>query len=353
MDRRRNLFGLKREELEALVTEMGLPVYRARQIYRGMYARGATDLQDMTDLPRSLRTELGRQVVIRHPEPAGGQASRDGTQKYLFGFEDGKSVEAVYIPEPGDATTAARATLCLSTQVGCPLACTFCYSGRMAFARNLSTGEILGQFLGVKKQLESAPARINVVYMGMGEPLLNRRAVLDSLEVLTDPNGFGVSPRRVTVSTAGLARELESFVREAPSVGLAVSLHATRNGLRDRLMPINRRYPLAELLEAIRNLPLPRRRKVTFEYVLLGGENDSEQDARELSCLLRGVKAKVNLIAFNPWPGAPHRPSSPEAAERFMEVLARQGYTVSLRRSRGADVLAACGQLAGQAPTLA
>jgi 23S rRNA (adenine2503-C2)-methyltransferase len=196
-----------------------------------------------------------------------------------------------------------------------------------------------------------SPPRVNVVYMGMGEPLLNAKAVLGSLEVLTDDDALAVSPRRVTVSTAGLADEIESFFQEAPKVGLAVSLHATDNDLRGRLMPINRKYPIEKLMEAIRRLPIPRRRKITFEYVLLGGENDSEQHAFELAHLLRGARAKINLIDYNPWPGAPHKASSQTATERFMQVLADKGYTVSLRQSRGADVLAACGQLAGGNPT--
>jgi 23S rRNA (adenine2503-C2)-methyltransferase len=182
----------------------------------------------------------------------------------------------------------------------------------------------------------------------MGEPMLNADVVLRSLSVLTDPDGFAVSPRRVTVSTAGLVPQMEPFFREAPTVGLAVSLHAPRDGTRGRLMPINRKYPLDRLMETIRELPLPKRRRVTFEYVLLGGENDQVEDARELTRLLRGTRAKVNLIAYNPWPGSPHQSSTRAATDRFMEILAEKGYTVSLRRSRGGDVLAACGQLAGR-----
>jgi 23S rRNA (adenine2503-C2)-methyltransferase len=226
------------------------------------------------------------------------------------------------------------------------LGCTFCFSGTVDYARNLTAGEILGQFIGVTADLECAPPRVNIVFMGMGEPLLNTDAVLESLKVLTDPDALAVSPRRITVSTAGLIPEVERFVKAAPKIGLAVSLHASNNDLRGRLMPINRKYPIEKLVEALRRLPLPRRRMITFEYVLLGGENDSEQDAEDLASLLRGLKAKVNLITFNPWPGSAHRSSTNEAAERFMDVLTNRGYTVSLRRSRGDDILAACGQLA-------
>ena len=350
MDKRRNLFGLRQEELEAVVSDLGLPAYRARQIYRAMYARLVDGFQEMTDLPKSLREELEKSFVIHHPKATSCQSSEDGTIKYVFSLDDGHTVEAVYIPDTSSSEDSSRVTLCLSTQVGCPLACTFCFSGTIPFARNLTVGEILGQFVGVMKANRQSPPRVNVVYMGMGEPLLNAKAVLGSLEVLTDSDAFAVSPRRVTVSTAGLVNEIESFFREAPKVGLAVSLHATDNDLRGRLMPINRKFPIEKLMDSIRRLPIPRRRKITFEYVLLGGENDSEQHAFELALLLRGAKAKINLIAYNPWPGAPHTASSSAATARFMKVLADKGYTVSLRQSRGADVLAACGQLAGRDP---
>lgn len=355
MDKRRNLFGLRREELEAVVSDLGLPGYRARQIYRAMYARLVDGFQEMTDLPKSVREELEESFVIHHPKPRSCQSSDDGTIKYVFSLDGGYTVEAVYIPDNSTESSSdnpSRVTLCLSTQVGCPLACTFCFSGTIPFARNLTVGEILGQFVGVMKENRPSPPRVNVVYMGMGEPLLNARAVLSSLAVLTDGDALAVSPRRVTVSTAGLVSEIESFFREAPKVGLAISLHATDNDLRSRLMPINRKFPIEKLMESIRRLPIPRRRKITFEYVLLGGENDSEQHALELTYLLRGAKAKINLIAYNPWPGAPHRSSSASATERFMQVLTDKGYTVSLRQSRGADVLAACGQLAGRDPAL-
>jgi 23S rRNA (adenine2503-C2)-methyltransferase len=346
MEGRQNLFGLKQGEIETLVVEKGQPAYRARQIYRWIYARGVDAFDEMTNIPRALRKELEECFILSRPRLEGKQISRDGTIKYVFSLEDGKAIESVYIPEPG------RATLCLSTQVGCPLGCTFCYSGTIPLSRNLTVGEILGQFVGVKADLESSPPRTNVVFMGMGEPLLNTKAVLGTLAVLTDSDGLAVSPRRVTVSTVGLVPEVEKFVREAPKIGLAVSLHAADNALRERIMPINRKYPIEELMEMLRRLPLPRRRMITFEYVLLGGENDSEQDAGALARLLHGTKAKVNLINYNPWPGSPHRSSSAKAAECFMEVLTEKGYTVSLRRSRGDDILAACGQLAGGDPAL-
>jgi 23S rRNA (adenine2503-C2)-methyltransferase len=339
-----NLFGLERSELEQVMLDRGLPPFRGRQIYRALYARGAGTFDDMTDLPKRLREELSREYSIDRPREASPHVSRDGTVKHLVQLADGRNVECVYIPETN------RHTFCLSTQVGCPLKCSFCFSGTIRFERNLTAGEILGQFLVAREALAEPPARSNIVFMGMGEPLLNSDAVLKAIRILTDDEAFSVSPRRITVSTAGMVEEIARFVEEAPAIGLAISLHATTNEVRDRVMPINRKHPLEELLDAARALPIPRRRRITFEYVLLGGENDSPEDAKRLASLLRGIKAKVNLIDYNPWPGAPHRRSSREATSRFLEILADSGLTASVRRSRGDDVLAACGQLANQSP---
>ncbi len=259
----RNLFGLTRPELEATVAELGLPPYRARQLYRWMYARGVEDFELMNNLPKELRQRLRKHFVVKTPDVADRQTSHDGTVKYLLSLEDEGFIEAVCIPdprrEPESSQSPTRVTVCLSTQVGCPLACSFCYSGTIPFSRNLTVGEVLAQFLAVTRELDPSPNRVNVVYMGMGEPLLNSDVVLRSLSVLTDPDGFAVSPRRVTVSTAGLVPQMESFFRQAPKVGLAVSLHAPQDGTRGRLMPINRKYPLGRLMEAIRGLPLPKR----------------------------------------------------------------------------------------------
>lgn len=337
-----NLFGLSRQALEKVASSAGLPAFRGRQIYRSIYARGADSFDEMTDLSRTLRDELGREHEIRRPTISDRHVSSDGTIKYQLSLYDGRRVETVYIPD-GD-----RHTFCLSTQVGCPLKCTFCFSGTIPFERNLEPGEILGQFLLARNALPVPPARSNIVFMGMGEPLLNTEGVLAALEIFTDDDALAVSPRRITVSTAGLIDELERFADEAPTVGLAISLHATSNVDRDRIMPINKKHPIEELIAAAKRLPLPKRRRITFEYVLLGGENDRVEDARRLATLLEGVKAKVNLIAYNPWPGAPHARTTHRATERFMDVLTESGLTVSLRRSRGDDVLAACGQLANQ-----
>lgn len=336
----KHLFGLTRAELEAELVSIGHPSYRGHQIYRWLYARGATGFDAMTNLPTELRSQLAAAYAIERPAIAQRHVSRDGTVKFLLALADGRNVETVYIPD-GD-----RHTFCLSTQVGCPLKCTFCFSGTILFERNLEPGEILAQFMLARQEIPEPPARCNVVFMGMGEPLLNADGVLAALDVLTDEEALAVSPRRITVSTAGLVDELERFSAKAPLVGLAISLHATTNAVRDRVMPINRKHPIEELIAAARALPIPRRRRITFEYVLLGGENDTLEDAKRLATLLEGAKAKVNVIAYNPWPGAPHARSTPEATSHFMNVLMDAGLTVSLRRSRGDDVLAACGQLA-------
>ena len=339
-----NLFGLECFEIERAMLDQGLPPFRGRQIYRALYARGAASFEEMTDLPKGLRQKLAMEHEIRRPHAASKHVSKDGTVKHLVELEDRRNVECVYIPEP------ARHTFCLSTQVGCPLKCSFCFSGTIRFERNLTAGEILGQFLLARNALAEPPARSNIVFMGMGEPLLNSEAVLKALRILTDDGAFSVSPRRITVSTAGMVDELARFAEKAPPVGLAISLHATTNEVRDRVMPINRKHPLEDLLAAARALPIPKRRRITFEYVLLGGENDRPEDAKRLALHLRGIRAKVNLISYNPWPGAPHGRSSPDATSRFLEILTDSGLTASVRRSRGDDVLAACGQLANHSP---
>jgi 23S rRNA (adenine2503-C2)-methyltransferase len=352
MEAKPNLFGLTRTDMIRAISGMDLPAYRGRQIYRWMYARGVDRFDQMTDLPKAVRTGLSERFEIRRPSIRRRHRSLDGTVKYLFSLEDGGSVEAVYIPESDSGQKPHRHTICLSTQIGCPLGCTFCYSGTVRFSRNLSAGEVLGQLVSVRNELDPRPSRVNVVFMGMGEPLLNSQAVLAAIAIMSDPEALAISPRRITVSTAGLVGELEEFTRKAPPVGLAVSLHATTDETRGRIMPINRKHGLDELMEAVRRLPLPRRRKITFEYVLLKGVNDSEKDARRLGRLLRGVKSKVNVISYNSWPGSPHQSSTPEATERFIQILIGAGYTVSLRRSRGDDILAACGQLVGGPGTL-
>ena len=331
-----DLFGSTLAELTEHLGGSG----RARRVWS--VVRSARDPFAPGELPERAHQQLQR---ICRPLPAtitNRAVSRDGTCKLLLSLSQGHAIETVVIPGRG------RTTVCVSTQVGCARECVFCVTASMGAVRSLSPAEIVGQVVLARREVHARdlPPLRNVVFMGMGEPLLNLPAVLAAIAVMTDPEALAISPRRITVSTAGLAGELEEFARKAPPVGLAVSLHATTDEIRGRIMPINRKYDIEELMGTLRRLPLPRRRKITFEYVLLGGENDSERDARRLGRLLRGVKAKVNVICYNPWPGSPHRPSTPEATERFMEMLMGAGYTVSLRRSRGDDILAACGQLA-------
>ena len=374
-----NLFGRSRLELERLAEERGHPPYRGRQLFRHLYRRRADRFEELTDLPADLRNLLAAEFRIERPRLAATGDSGDGTAKLGVLLDDGYEVETVAIlnrrdggggrtgrafapRRRGEAAGAGEnaptdLTVCVSTQVGCPLACTFCRSGTVPFARNLTAGEIAGQVMLAEAAARARGAgggRRNVVFMGMGEPLLNTDGVLASLELLTHPDGLAIPPRRITVSTVGLPEGIARLGREAPEVGLAVSLHAGDDATRDRFLPINRRHPLEAVFAALRGLAGAPRRRLTIEYVLLGGENDREADAAALVPELRsltaaGLDLRVNLIPFNPWsdpaPGAPHRRGSERDAERFLAALAAAGLPATLRRSRGAEVLAACGQL--------
>ena len=319
----------------------GLPAWRADQVASWLYARGVEDPRAMTDLPAELRELLLARFETRALEVASVSRSEDGTLKAALRARDGAVLEAVVIPEE------ERNTLCVSTQIGCPLACSFCATGTLGLTRNLSTAEIVDQLCRMRELL---PERriTNVVFMGMGEPLLNLAAVIDSVRTLQHPKGFALAPRRVTVSTAGVVPRIAELLAAVP-VNLAVSLHATTDALRDVLVPLNKRFPLAELLGALRRIPqLSQRHPVFVEYTLMQGVNDSAEDARRLVALLRGLPAKVNLIPMNPHADAPYRPPTPEVASRFMGELVRGGLVATLRRSRGADIDAACGQLAAR-----
>jgi len=319
----------------------GLPAWRADQVASWLYARGVDDPALWTDLPRELRETLAERFETRALEVASVERSVDGTVKAALAARDGAVLEAVLIPEED------RTTLCVSTQVGCPLACSFCATGTLGLTRNLSTAEIVDQLLRMR---ELVPERriTNVVFMGMGEPLLNLRAVVEAVRTLEHAKGFGFAPRRVTVSTAGVVPRIAELLAAVP-VNLAVSLHATTDALRDELVPLNKRFPLAELLGALRRIPqLSRRHPVFVEYTLMAGVNDSRADARRLVALLRGIPAKVNLIPMNPHAGAPQQPPAPEVASAFMGELVAGGLVATLRRSRGSDIDAACGQLAGR-----
>jgi 23S rRNA (adenine2503-C2)-methyltransferase len=341
MSARPNLFGYGRLELTSLVREMREPVYRAGQLFRWLYGRRAREIAAMTDLSRPLREALEARFDLRWPEVVERNLSGDGTVKYLFRLDDGATIESVYIPEE------KRRTICISTQAGCPLKCTFCLTGIGGYTRNLKTWEILGQVATVMEEQaghgEQKPW--NVVVMGMGEPLLNYEATVHALRVFMDPEGFAIAPRRLTLSTVGILPALEKLMGEPVRPNLAISLHASNPELRARLMPIEHKYALEDVVRAALRYPVPRGGRVTFEYVLLAGVNDSPAHARELARLLAGSHSKVNLIPLNAAPDIPFAPPSDAAVDAFCAVLTAARVPVSVRRSRGQDILAACGQL--------
>jgi len=345
---RSGLIGRSRPELAAILLALGEPersvAMRARQLWHWLYRRGATDLATMTTLPADLRERLAERHRIDRPLIVDGQVSIDGTRKWLLRFADRREVETVYIPEPD------RGTVCISTQVGCSLTCSFCHTGTMPLVRNLRAGEIVSQVMVVRDALGEWPTpeghrRLShIVVMGMGEPLLNYDETVAALRIAMDRDGLAFPRRRITLSTSGVVPKIDACGRDL-GVGLAVSLHAVRDDLRDRLVPINRKWNIARLLEACRDYAAQSDRKVTFEYVMLDGINDSDADARELVRLIRGIAAKVNLIPFNPWPDAPYRCSPPERIAAFAAIVARAGHPAPVRTPRGGDVFAACGQL--------
>jgi 23S rRNA (adenine2503-C2)-methyltransferase len=335
-----NLKDFGPEALRRRLGAEGLPAYRADQISAWLYGRGVDDLDAMTDLGADLRRWLAERFETRALHVARVDRSSDGTVKAVLRAEDDALVEAVLIPEE------ERTTLCVSTQVGCPLACSFCATGALGFRRNLRTAEIVDQVCRMRELLAGDRRITNVVFMGMGEPLLNLRNVVEAVRILQHPKAFGFAPRRITVSTAGLVPKIPALLEQV-QVNLAVSLHASTDAVRDELVPLNRRYPLEVLLGTLRAVPsLSRRRPVFFEYTLMEGVNDAPEDARRLVRILGGIPSKVNLIPMNAHADAPYRPPAQEVASRFMGELVRGGLTTTLRRSRGADIDAACGQLA-------
>jgi len=346
-----NLLDFDGDGLIRYVEGLGERAFRARQLQRWIHRAGESDFERMTDLARSFRDKLSGAAAVIVPAVRLESRSEDGTRKWLLDVGNANAIETVYIPE------ADRGTLCVSTQAGCTLACDFCSTGRQGFNRNLSAGEIIAQLwianrtLARETDMQCAPERravSNVVLMGMGEPLLNFDATVTALRLMIDDHGYGLSRRRVTVSTSGIVPLMDAL-REACPVALAVSLHAPNDALRSRLMPINRQYPLAELMAACRRyLERAPRDFITFEYIMLDGVNDSEADARELIGLVREVPCKVNLIPFNPFPQAPYRRSPPDTVRRFSEALNAAGIVTTTRKTRGDDIDAACGQLAGQ-----
>jgi 23S rRNA (adenine2503-C2)-methyltransferase len=335
-----NLKDFSIERLRERFASDGLPAYRADQIAGWIYQRGVEDFGEMSDLDLALREKLQSQWQTRCLEVDRLDRSTDGTLKAILRAADGASIEAVLIPE------AERTTLCVSTQVGCAMACTFCATGALGFTRNLTTAEIVEQVCRMREVLEEPRKITNIVFMGMGEPLLNLAAVSEAISIFIHPKAFAMAPRRVTVSTVGVLPKIEELIAIAP-INLAVSLHATTDRVRDQLVPLNKRYPLDALLDLLRGLDgVNHRRPVFFEYTLIEGVNDSLEDARRLPGLLRGIPCKLNLIPMNPHPESEYRPPSDAVIDAFLRTLAGAGMTVTLRRSRGDDIGAACGQLA-------
>jgi 23S rRNA (adenine2503-C2)-methyltransferase len=347
-----NLLGMTRQQLEGFFAGMGEKPFRAVQVMKWIHQHGVADFGAMTDLSKALRERLAATAEVRAPEVVYDQAADDGTHKWLLRLDDGNCIETVFIPEKD------RGTLCVSSQVGCALDCTFCSTARQGFNRNLTRAEIIGQLWLANRRLMPAPAadgkvpqRVvsNVVLMGMGEPLLNFDAVVDAMHLMLDDNAYGLSKRRVTLSTSGIVPAMDRL-KDTLDVALAVSLHAPNDALRDELVPINRKYPIAELLAACRRYVREERhhQRITFEYVMLDGVNDTPAHARELIRLLRDVPCKVNLIPFNPFPDTRYRRSTEAAIARFRDLLVQAGYTTITRRTRGDDIDAACGQLVGR-----
>jgi len=339
MVKKMDLAGLELSALEAQLESRGLPRFRARQIFRWIHHRGVTDIAAMTDLPLELRTSLAESFTLTTPTLAAREKSSDGTEKFLLRLDDGKQIESVFIPD-----TPAM-TFCISTQVGCAMACSFCLTGKMGLVRNLTAGEIVGQVRVLVDALAMRDTRFNIVLMGMGEPLHNYDETMSALRILADDQGLEVSPRRVTLSTVGLLPALERLAKEPLMPNLAISLHAPTDAVRGELVPINKKYGIADIIAACRKFPLKKRSRITFEYVLLAGVNDSAAQARTLAKLLANVKAKVNLIPLNAAPGIRFERPSDAAVDRFAQILADHHILVSVRKSRGRDIRAACGQL--------
>jgi 23S rRNA (adenine2503-C2)-methyltransferase len=338
---KQNLLALDARGLEAFFAQQGEKPFRARQVLRWLHQRHEADFAQMSDLAKELRAKLVASACVEAPQIVGDTTAGDGTRKWLLKVDGANAVEAVFIPE------SSRGTLCVSSQAGCVLDCAFCSTGKQGFNRNLTTAEIIGQLWLANRLLEGERPVTNVVMMGMGEPLLNLDNVIPARRLMLDDNAYGLSRRRVTVSTAGVVPGIDRLRDECP-VALAVSLHAPNDALRDRLVPVNRKYPLAELVNACnRYLEKAPRDFITFEYVMLDGVNDSDAHARELVALVGKVRSKFNLIPFNPFPRSEFKRSSPERIRGFADILARAGLTATTRKTRGDDIAAACGQLAG------
>ncbi|MBI4477835.1 MAG: 23S rRNA (adenine(2503)-C(2))-methyltransferase RlmN [Acidobacteria bacterium] len=347
MDMTRELTELTRTDLQSALEALEVEAYRAGQIARWVYKRGVNDFNQMSNLSKELRATLRQSFTIATPAIVRTDASVDGTRKFHLRLSDGREIESVFIPD-----TPAM-TFCVSTQVGCAMACAFCLTGKMGLVRNLTAGEIVGQVRLMAQELDLLDKSFNIVLMGMGEPLHNYDQTMKALQILADPEGLAISPRRITLSTVGASTKIERLATEPLMPNLAISLHATTDEMRDKLVPINRKYKLNELLDVCRRFPLKRRNRITFEYVLLKDVNDTPDDARRLVRLLHGIRAKVNLIPLNEAPAIDFRRPSDARVNQFAQILADHHVTVSVRKSRGRDIRAACGQLIveGQKPS--
>jgi 23S rRNA (adenine2503-C2)-methyltransferase len=350
-NRKLSLLGLDRNELMAELEKIGEKPFRAKQLWHWIYYRGETDFTHMTTIAKSLQEKLSEHFVVGRPQLSREQTSKDSSHKWLFKFDDGNEAETVFIPDDG------RGALCLSSQIGCTLTCTFCHTGTQRLVRNLSTPEIVGQLMLARDSYGEWPSSqgerllSNIVMMGMGEPLFNYENVAKALHIIMDGDGISISKRRITLSTSGVVPLIRKCGAEL-GVNLAISLHAVSNQLRDKIMPINKKYPLKELLQSCREYPgSSNARRITFEYVMLKGINDSPADARELVRLVKGIPAKFNLIPFNKWPGAEFDCSEAAAMKRFSQILNDGGYSAPIRVPRGRDILAACGQLKSASET--
>lgn len=347
LSRKQDLRDLTQEEIVAFVEQLGHPAFRGRQIMAWLYRYGIEDFSQMTDLAKNFRSELEEVACLSKFTDPIIQISQDGCVKFGFRLVDGHLIESVLIPEPD------RNTLCISSQVGCAMGCTFCQTATMGFVRNLTRAEIVGQVCYVRDYLLSlstneriGPDRVtNLVFMGMGEPLNNLANVIASIHILTEPKGLDLAARKITVSTCGIVPKMNELGGER-TINLAISLHSVRDDVREKLMPVNRKYPVSDLLAACKNFPMPRRKRIMFEYTLLQGINDSDQDAMELARALRDIPCKINLLPYNSSPGLGYEGSSHERILAFQKILLDAHYTVFIRTSRGQDIAAACGQLA-------
>jgi 23S rRNA (adenine2503-C2)-methyltransferase len=336
-----DLKGMSLAETEAWVEAQGLPAYRAKQVRQWLFKGLVASFKDMTNIAKGLRAQLEEKARITHLVQEKTQVSKDRTTKFLFKLEDGHFIETVLIPERG------HFTLCISSQAGCAMGCRFCLTARQGLKRNLTAAEIVDQVVHVKRSMSEPDRLTNIVFMGMGEPLANYDAVVRALGNLISEEGMNFSHRTVTLSTCGLVPQIRRLGKEV-RVNLAVSLNAADDETRSYLMPVNRKYPLKSLVEALKEFPVLNRRMITFEYVLVGGINDRDEDARRVAALLKGLRAKINLIALNPHPDVGLAPPAPERVLRFQESLIKHHFTVMIRKSKGQDISAACGQLSGK-----